>query len=631
MNNILRSLGVHFQTRSLTVLAALMLGLSPALAEQRPNVIFILVDDLGWMDSSLYGSTFYKTPAMERLAKSSVRFTNAYSASPLCSPSRASILSGQYPARHGMTEALGHTPVEPADSGYSTTKLPEFASQLLPRSKRVLELDQHTLAEAFRDAGYRTGFIGKWHMGLAPEFWPERQGFDFTFHGAPDPGPPSYFSPYKFKAGTITDGPAGEYITDRATDEAIRFINQDKGKPFFLCLWHWGVHTPLMGKPELIEYYRQHPDPKGKQLSPTMAAMIQSVDESLGRLLDDLESTGLDKNTIIVFTSDNGGLTNKKVEADGNVPVTNNFPLRRGKASIFEGGGRVPALIRWPGVTDAGAVSEQPITGVDYYPTLLEIASIPQPADQVLDGLSLVPALKGQELGREAIYCYFPHSFTEYSPPGAWVREGDWKLLENFWVSDFWPDQFLLYNLKQDIGETTNLAEKHPEIVSRLAAKLKEHYSMGGRPPKPNPDYNPAFTPVGGWIPSSKEGPLTLDASGMTVLGPGLSTRGLVRESGTFTLRWTMRTERPGKGKVFWCDYADRTFKPDRRVEFDVISDGRPHTYEVSFTSADSLFGVRLDFGNGTLPVVVEKIELLAPAKQALQQWLFAKEAPRLP
>ena len=592
-------------------------------APVQPNVIFFLVDDMGWADSSVYGSAFYRTPAMERLAKSSVRFTNAYSASPLCSPSRASIMSGQYPARHGMTSALGHLPVAENDPDYQIEKLMTSPDRIYPASRKVLAVEQYTLAEAFRDAGYRTGFVGKWHMGHAPEYWPDQQGFEFTFKGTPDSGPPSYFSPYRFRMGNVTDGPKGEYITDRATKEALAYIHNGDKRPFFLCLWHWAVHKPFQGKEELIEYYRNHPDPKEKQLSPTMAAMLHSMDESLGILLDDLERTGLDQNTIILFTSDNGGLSNNPVEADGGVPATDNFPLRKGKASLFEGGSRVPAMVRWPGVADRERVSDAILNGVDMYPTLLEMCGIPPNPDQVVDGISIVPVLKGGTMPEREICCFFPHNFSEYSPAGAWIRQGDWKLIEVFYISDLWPEKYLLYNLKEDIGETTNLAAKHPERTAAMAEKLEAHYmTLCDRPPKPNPDFNPATLPVGGWL-TQGDGTLTVGPEGLQVHASGIRTRGVPRETGRFKLMWTLRTRRAAGGRVFWSGLASRPYNAERSAEVAFRTDGEWHEYAVEFETDDELYGLRMDFGAGSPPVEIGSMHLFGQGGALLAHWNF--------
>jgi len=323
-------------------------GQAPA---RRPNVIFILADDLGWMDTGVYGSQYYRTPHIDRLAARGVRFTEAYAANPLCSPTRASIMTGLYPARLGITVPAGHLAPIPDDQPLLNESAVPWQKVVTPQSRRHLRPEERTIGEVFRDAGYRTGFIGKWHLGLNPEHWPERQGFEFVFHGAPDPGPPSYFSPYRFRAGTVKDGPEGEYITDRVTDEAIGFIDRHRAEPFFLCLWEYAVHAPFQGKQTYIDEFEQVTDPRGQQDCPTMGAMIQSLDESVGRLLDHLDRTGLAEHTILVFMSDNGG--NMYDTVDGTTP-TNNAPLRGGKANIYEGGVREPCLVVWPGVTQPG-------------------------------------------------------------------------------------------------------------------------------------------------------------------------------------------------------------------------------------------------------------------------------------
>ncbi len=627
-------------------------------AASRPNVVFFLVDDMGWMDSSVYGSQFYKTPAMERLAKSSVRFVNAYSASPLCSPSRTSIMSGQYPARHGLTTAWGHKPIDPNLPKYQEARA--SSPVLLPNSKFVLELEQYTVAEAFHDAGYRTGFIGKWHMGFDPAYWPEHQGFEFTFHGAPDAGPvwpKGYFSPYGFPAGTVTDGPVGEYITDRATDEALKFIHNDDGRPFFLCLWHWGVHGPWQAKAKLIEYYIQHPDPTGRQQSTIMAAMLQSVDKSLGRLLDDLEASGLDRNTIIIFTSDNGGVVKKMVgnpsipvvdegknpqpkplfmTCEPQVPVTSNAPLRNGKASVFEGGTRVPALIRWPGVTDRCRVEETPIMGIDYYPTLVEMCGLEMKPSQVIDGVSLVPLLKGNALARDTLFCYFPHSFGKWSPAGAWVRQGDWKLIEVFDPSTSFPNGYELYNLRDDMGETKNLVDKYPERVEAMKKLLQRHYrDTNALLPIPNPGFN-GVKPVAasmvqkiqGWAVSGPGSIQTLENGTLQMDARGIYTGTLPRVKGVLTVRVRAKIFKRANGSVFWDGGAQKQFGPDRKAMFKLVADGAWHDYEVGFTAAAPLGRLRIDLGSGQKRLAeIEWIRLCSPDGGVLVEWVFAGQA----
>ena len=368
----------EFLTTAGAAAASLM---APALAgaapRRRPNILFILMDDMGWMDCTPYGSRFYETPNLERLARRSLLFTDAYAANPLCSPTRASILTGKYPARLGITTPVGHLPPLPPDAPLYPKEAPPWRKVLYPESRRHLPLEEHTIAEALREAGYRTGFVGKWHLGLPEEYWPGAQGFEVNLGGGGYPAPPDFFSPYGIKS--LPDGPAGEYITDRLTDEAIRFMETHHAEPFFLCLWHYAVHSAWGYKPEMAKAFLEKRDPRGKQSNAVMAAMLKSADEGIGRVLDTLDSLGLTRDTVIVFASDNGGLTHTRADMrrvppdDGenlrpgprmlreywrlvrDMPPTNNEPLRGGKATVFEGGTRVPLLISWPGVAPARA------------------------------------------------------------------------------------------------------------------------------------------------------------------------------------------------------------------------------------------------------------------------------------
>ncbi|MEQ1853676.1 MAG: sulfatase-like hydrolase/transferase, partial [Chthoniobacteraceae bacterium] len=358
---------------ALPSLLAMLLPLASLDAADRtpgkPNIIVFLVDDMGWMDCGAYGSKYYETPNMDRFAARAMRFTDAY-AQPLCSPTRASLLTGKYSARHGITSATGHQPPQPAGHKFLTETAPPNQPMLVPESKNHLEPSEFTLAEALHDAGWRTAHIGKWHLGLTQPHWPEQQGFDVAFHCHPDPGPPgNYFSPYgvvadgkpggKNKVGTITDGPPGEYIVDRLADEAVKFITENKDRPFFLNLWNYGVHGPWGHKPEYTQAFLSKKDPRGAQGNPIMASMLKSVDECFGRVLETLDRLGLAENTIVIFNSDNGGNTHSNVPdnaktakaeknkseqlADwrkwaGDQPPTMNTPLRDGKGTLYEGG-----------------------------------------------------------------------------------------------------------------------------------------------------------------------------------------------------------------------------------------------------------------------------------------------------
>jgi arylsulfatase A-like enzyme len=298
----------------------------PAQTARRPNIVLFLADDMGWIDCGAYGSKYYETPNIDRFATRSMRFTDAY-AQPLCSPTRASILSGKYSARHGITSATGHQPPQPADFKFLPESAPPNQAVLVPQSKNYLEPGEITLAETLHAAGYRTAHIGKWHLGLTKPYWPEQQGFDFAFHCHPDPGPPGfYFSPYNVKpdgesrgqtrVGTITDGPQGEYIVDRLADEAVKFIDANRDRPFFLNLWNYGVHGPWGHKEQYTRAFANKKDPRGLQGNPIMASMLKSVDECFGRILDALDRNGLTDNTIVIFNSDNGGNTHSNTPED---------------------------------------------------------------------------------------------------------------------------------------------------------------------------------------------------------------------------------------------------------------------------------------------------------------------------
>ena len=444
-----------------------LLSADLAVAKTRPpNVIFILVDDLGWTDLGCQGSKFYETPNIDRLAREGMRFTQAYSACTVCSPTRAALLTGRYPARLHLTDWIaGH--VRPQ----AKLKVPDWQMHL--------PLAERTTAEAFKDAGYVTASIGKWHLG-GPEFYPDRQGFDVNIGGTDRGQPPSYFSPYGIP--TLTEGPKGEFLSDRLTDEALKFIERNQATPFFVYLPHYAVHTPLMGKPEVIAKYQRKADPQNLQHNPTYAALVESVDDSVGRILQTLADLKLADRTVIIFTSDNGGL----VQRD----ITSNRPLRAGKGSHYEGGVRVPLLVKWPGVTRPGSVCDAPVITPDFYPTLLEITGLKPRRRQVLDGESIVPLLNQTgALRRDAIYWHYPHYHPGGATPYGAIREGDWKLIETYE-----DNRVELFNLRDDLAEATDLAARLPEKTQALRQKLHVwRQQVGAQMPTPNPDYDPTL------------------------------------------------------------------------------------------------------------------------------------------
>ncbi|MCX5683467.1 MAG: sulfatase [Planctomycetota bacterium] len=438
---------------------------APPAAPQRLNFVFFLIDDMGWMDLSCQGSKFYETPNIDRLASQGMRFTNAYAACPVCSPTRASIMTGRYPARLHLTDWI---------AGHNRP----FAKLRIPDWTKYLPLEEVTIAEALKPAGYATASIGKWHLG-GPEFWPDKQGFDLNFAGTDQGQPPSYFAPYKIQ--TIPSAPDGEYLTDRLADETCKFIDANKARPFFVYLPNYAVHSPLMGKKEMIEKYKAKADPASGQKNAVYAAMIQSVDESVGKVCAKLDELGLAGRTVVIFMSDNGGVAR----------TTSNAPLRAGKGSLYEGGIREPLIVRWPGAVKPGTTNDEVVISTDFFPTILEIAGVAPSADpaHILDGISFVPELKqsGRKRTREAVYWHYPHYHPGGATPGSIIRAGDWKLIEYFE-----DNRVELYNLREDLGETKDLAATMPDKAAELRKKLADwRTSVGAQMPTPNPDYDP--------------------------------------------------------------------------------------------------------------------------------------------
>ena len=509
----------------LVLLSAVFAIASAAAPARKPNVLLFLVDDMGWVDCGAYGSRYYETPHMDAFAKRAMRFTDAY-ATPLCSPTRATLLSGQYTARHGTTTASGHQPPQPPGYTFLADSAPASQRMLLPESKNYLDPAQHTLAETLRDAGWRTAHVGKWHLGLTEPYWPEKHGFDHAVHAHPDPGPPSYFSPYGFRDHqSYKDGPPGEYITDRLTDEAIKFIEGSADKPFYLQLWHHGVHGPWGHKEDYTKQFASKKDPSGRQANPIMASMLKSVDESFGRVLQALERLKLADNTIVIFFSDNGGNVHSNMPEDkrsektagkiaqerlkdwrkwaGDLPPTNNTPLRDGKGTLYEGGVRVPLMWSWAGHIKPGTTSAEVVGAVDFYPTVLEMVGVGRPKQQKLDGTSYASVLTaGAKLGPRGYFNYFPHG-NGGKAPGVTVRAGDFKLIRWFETNARAPQKYELYNLREDIGESKDLAATMPAKVKELDAMIDAFLQdTNATYPRPNPAYR-AGAPADGGAPAA--------------------------------------------------------------------------------------------------------------------------------
>jgi len=455
-----------------------------------PNIVFILIDDLGWVDLGCYGSTFYETSNLDRLAADGARFTDAYAASPVCSPTRASLLTGKYPSTVGVTQYIG---------GHGAGRLADVPSF------GFLPTQEFSIARALRAGGYRTWHIGKWHLGPR-RCWPDQHGFDVNIGGCEWGHPKSWISPYA--CPTLDDGPDGEYLTDRLTDEAIALIESADDRPFFLNLWHYAVHIPIVAPPELVTKYerkaanlgldRVDPIEIGEPLAvwhqrnarvarrtvqsdPTYAAMIENLDTNIGRLLDALDRTGKADDTLVIFTSDNGGLAT----AEGS--PTCNAPLSEGKGWVAEGGVREPFIVRWPGVVAPGTVVRGPITSPDLYPTLLSVAGLDPRPEQHVDGIDLSPLLHGEPFERGPMYFHYPHYSNQGGRPASAVRDGRWKL-----THDWDTRKSTLFDLDSDVGEQHDLAAREPEIARRLEADLLHWVQAGAAlvPPR-NPVAEP--------------------------------------------------------------------------------------------------------------------------------------------
>ena len=467
------------------ILLAVILG-SCSTLEKPPNFVFILVDDLGWADVKCNNpASFYDTPNIDRLAENGVRFTQAYSANPVCSPTRAAIMTGKHPNRLDITDWIpGDDPLDRPLIG--------------PTDRNELALEEITIAEKLKEKGYKTAFIGKWHLG-SEGFYPENQGFDINIGGCEKGSPPGgYYSPYKNPK--LKDGPEGEYLTDRLTSESIQFITENRENPFFLYLAYYTVHTPIQAAKKHIEKYELKRKQLGLDSIPhqkegegwtklvqedaAYASMVAAMDENIGRIMDALKEQGLDKNTWIIFTSDNGGLSTLRRK---NAP-TNNGPLRTGKGWCYEGGIRVPLIIAGPGIAEKGKVTEQPAVSMDFFTTILSLSGIEHDKN---DGENLQPILtENNLLNRDELFWHFPHYHGSGWKPGSALRKGDWKL-----VVHYEDNRAELFNLAEDAGETTDISEKYAKKTIELNNILKKKLlESNSKFPSPNKNFSPNST-----------------------------------------------------------------------------------------------------------------------------------------
>jgi arylsulfatase A-like enzyme len=628
---------------------ALFLAPLAALAADKPNVIFILADDLGAHDLGCFGSTFYETPNIDRLAKRGTRFTQAYAASPLCSPTRSSILVGQYPARTGITAPVCH--INPIYLNKELVNDGPKSRVLVANSVSRLKPEYFTLAEAFKEAGYATAHFGKWHLGHnlkpADHYEPQDQGFDSDFPHVPNAAGPGngYLAPWKFiKDPTITDE-VGVNIEDRMSKEAAKYIAAHKAKPFYLNYWAYSVHSPWNARADYIEYFKAKADPKNPQHNALYAAMVKSLDDGVGRIVQAIDDAGIADNTIIVFYSDNGGFSYppKKTTPDGyaDIPATSNLPLRSGKASLYEGGTREPFIFAWPGKAKAGATSDILFQTVDFYPTLLSFVGL-KPHDGIkLDGLDQSNALLGGESPRDRVFCHFPHgnatqaSVMDGFYAGTYVRKGDWKLIRFYARNDDGTDDLELYDLKNDLGERHNLAKEKPELVKELngliADFLKDTEAVI---PKLNPNFGKiipkaaapkkALAPddlPGGWKNRAGkstviEGALHIESKGANSfigVGAGLTT-------GKAKLTFKLRAPQAGEGRIALLGAAGGAEMLS--VSYRTSGEAVWQTISVDLEAKQATGILRLYLPTGSAAVDLDDI-VLTPAQGAPRRWEF--------
>jgi len=496
----------------LALAAGCALSAAAVVAEETrpPNIVFIMADDLGWMDTGVYGSSFYQTPNIDRLAERGMRFTEAYSANPLCSPTRSSILSGNYPTRVGMTGPWAHHGTAIFDHIMPAAAHPSdpFIQQAGPAGSgggTRMDLPFYTYAEALKDAGYRTAHFGKWHVGPYP-YSAREQGFDVDLPEWHGPGPAGAFiAPWAWRHWDA--GEPGEHIEDRMAKEAIRFMQDNREGPFLINYWAFSVHSPYDSKRDVKAEKLDHFIPRAIEMAganypqhnAVMGGMVATFDKNVGRLMDALDDLGISDNTIIILFSDNGGVIAEPRESYNHPepvgPITSNHPLRSGKASIYEGGVRVPFIVSWPGVTEPNSVSDQLTMSMDLYPTMLEMAGVEMFPGLPMDGVSLVPALKGEPFDRGPLFVHFPHGgkLWEGFQPSTSVREGDWKLIRFYHDTADQSHRLELYNLREDIGETNNLAAQQPDKLAHLSRLIDDWLiETEATVPRANPNFSPA-------------------------------------------------------------------------------------------------------------------------------------------
>lgn len=611
--------------------SGLWLAQAPA---PKPNVVFILADDLGWADLEPYGSLYHRTPNLARLARRSVRLTQYHAASPLCSPTRSSILTGLYPARTGITAPVCHLPQVQMEKRLAPGNPNQRA--LVADSLTRLKTDYKTLANLFHDAGYATAHFGKWHLGHGKGYEPRDRGFDIDIPHTPKAAGPGggYLAPWRFVTDREFQGKPGEHIDLWMAGKAGEFIGASKGKPFYINFWMYSVHGPWNAAKARVEEFSKTADPKAAQRNPVYAAMLSHMDEAVGALLDALDKSGESDNTIVVFTSDNGGFSYPPKATDPagfeEIPATSNAPLRSGKASNYEGGTRVPCLVAWPGRLKPGEQNGL-FSSVDWFETLVSMTGIPRDASLKTDGVSQWPALAGEKTCRQALFVHFPHGGEgpERDKPGFWpgttVREGQWKLIRFYARNDDQSDRLELYDIASDVGETRNLAADKPDVARRLNGLIGEFLTeTGAVVPKANPAYRRESSAVGEWS-ASKDATARWNKGRLEIVSSGgdpfVFARGLPAGQGPFTVSFVFNSTSRGPGQVFWQTAGDKGFHRDRSVVFKPAHDGNDHRVELKLPVEAPIVALRIDPAADKGTIVLGEIRLTDGKGKVVRSW----------
>ena len=641
--------------KMLAFLALLMFAPLAARGADRPNVVLILADDLGARDLGCFGSTFYETPNIDRLATRGVRLTNAYAASPLCSPTRSSIMTGQSPARTGITAPGCHLPKvilkKQLLTGNARVNLANSVTRLKP--------EYHTLAEALKGSGYATGHFGKWHLGhnMATDdaYEPKDQGFDVDWPHVPRaPGPGGgYFAPWKFISDPAIKSETGRHIDERMADEAGEFMRASQGRPFFVNFWLFSVHSPWNARADYIEHFRKKTDPANPQRNPLYAAMVKSMDDAVGRLLRHLDESGAAENTLIVFWSDNGGYAYPPKTTDpaghAEIPATSNHPFRSGKASLYEGGTRAPGIVVWPGKVKPGTAADFLMQSTDLYSTILAACGVTPNADQKADGFNQLSALQGGPSPRTHLFCHFPHgnaprdAIMDGFYAGSYIREGNLKLIRFYARADDGSDELELYDLSQDPGERHNLAKEKPEVASKLN-DLLQRCLMENKAviPTLNPDFA-KNVPAAKNAPAAKAAPKKLEAAPDELPGGWKNRAGTatVRDgilnvqskgansflgvsagltAGVSRLSFRIRAPQAGEGKITLLSAAGAT--ETLAVPYKVAGESEWETVTVELPVKEKAGILRLYLPTGSASVELDEI-VLAPPQGKPRRWTF--------